>query len=84
MALDATRLHDLAISDSGFVFDPLTGFTFTVNPTGLLLLQGLKQGKSLEELQALIHEGFELDGHEDIGLDVSDFVATLKSAGLVR
>ena len=39
-----TRLSDLAISDSGFVFDPYTGASFSVNLTGLTLLRALKDG----------------------------------------
>ena len=30
----ATHLKDLALSDTGFVFDPYTGATFTTNATG--------------------------------------------------
>jgi hypothetical protein len=35
------HLVDLAVSESGFVFDPWSGSTFTVNSTGLVLLAGL-------------------------------------------
>ena len=38
------RLGDLALSDTGFAFDPLTGATFTVNATGLCVLLAMKEG----------------------------------------
>ena len=38
---DLNRLRDLALSDTGFVFDPCSGATFTVNATGLAVLKGL-------------------------------------------
>jgi hypothetical protein len=37
-------LADLAVSDTGFVFDPFTGTTYTVNSTGLCLLHAFKEG----------------------------------------
>jgi PqqD family protein of HPr-rel-A system len=82
--MDTSRLHDLAVSDSGFVFDPLTGYTFTVNPTGLLVLQSLKQGVTQEDLTAKVEQEFELEGGEDVGRDVSEFVTTLRTMGLVK
>ena len=84
MTLEISRLHDLAISDSGFVFDPLTGHTFTVNPTGLYVLQALKQGAETDSLSSQIEEHFELEGGEDIARDVSEFLASLRATGLVR
>lgn len=78
------RLRDLAISDSGFIFDPITGHTFTVNPTGKAVLEGLKADKSVEAIIEEIAEGFEPDGGEDIGRDVNDFIARLRDQGLTR
>jgi len=39
------KLKDLAVSDSGFVFDPYTGSTFSVNAAGRLILKGRKELK---------------------------------------
>lgn len=39
-------LRRLALSDSGFVFDPLTGASFTVNSTGLALIRLLQEEDS--------------------------------------
>jgi hypothetical protein len=44
------RLSKFAVSESGFLFDPQTGQSFTVNQTGLRALQALKRGESLEEI----------------------------------
>lgn len=43
------RLRQLAVSDTGFVFDPQTGQSFTVNATGRLVLDCLKRRGGLEE-----------------------------------
>ena len=37
-------LRRLALSDSGFVFDPLSGASFTVNASGLALIRILQEG----------------------------------------
>lgn len=78
-----TRLGDLAISDSGFVFDPYTGASFTVNGTGLLLLRALKDGVvDRDGLLARLDEAFDADG-ADPGRDVDDFLSQLRRYELV-
>jgi hypothetical protein len=78
------RLHDLALSDSGFVFDPLTGHTFTVNLTGQLALRCLKDGMTPEQTAKRIGEEFATDQDEDPGRDVQDFMLQLRECGLVK
>jgi PqqD family protein of HPr-rel-A system len=82
--MDVSRLHDLALSDSGFVFDPTTGHTFTVNATGLAVLRGLKAGDPETKIAAALSEGFEMDGGEDPMRDVADFLTSLRALGLVK
>jgi PqqD family protein of HPr-rel-A system len=84
MEIQTLHLRDLALSDSGFVFDPMTGHSFTVNATGLCVLQGLKEGKSPEEIVKRLSDGFELEAVEDAGRDVQDFIVQLRECGLVR
>jgi PqqD family protein of HPr-rel-A system len=81
--MDATHLRQLAISDSGFVFDPTTGHTFTVNPTGALVIAALKDGCEHDEIVQRLRDGFDLDGSEDPVRDVEDFLARLSEHGLV-
>ncbi len=84
MDMQTLHLRDLALSDSGFVFDPMTGHSFTVNATGLCVLQGLKEGKSPEDIVKRLTDGFELEAGEDAGRDVQDFIVQLRECGLVR
>jgi PqqD family protein of HPr-rel-A system len=84
MPLDPGRLRDVAIADTGFVFDPRTGHTFTVNPTGLAVLRGLTQGLSPEAVARALADDFELEGGEDLARDVDEFVARLREQGLVK
>ena len=45
---------NIALSDSGFVFDPATGDSFTTNPIGLEIIILLKEGKAVQEIKASI------------------------------
>lgn len=76
------KLADLAISDSGFVFDPWSGSTFSLNPTGLAVLRHLKDGKRGDALLAALREQFDLrDG--DLRRDVDEFLGQLARHELV-
>ncbi len=76
------RLSQIAINDEGFLFDPVTGGSYTVNQTGLFILKALKEGKKAEEIPALLTEEFEVD-YETAQRDTVDFVEKLRSYGLV-
>ncbi len=42
---------NLALSDSGFVFDPSTGDSFSTNPIGLEIIRMLKEGKTTNDIK---------------------------------
>lgn len=42
--------RNMAISDSGFIFEPGSGNSFTTNPIGLEIIELLKQGKTEEQI----------------------------------
>jgi Coenzyme PQQ synthesis protein D (PqqD) len=75
-------MKDLALSETGFVFDPYSGATFTVNPTGLCILHGLREGLSRDEIRARMQEQFYVRG-EELDRDISDFVQLLRQHELV-
>ncbi len=76
------RLKDLAISESGFLFDPYSGATFTLNNTGKLILQLLTEGKRIEEIESALKERFEVGG-EDVQSDIYEFLSLLKENHLL-
>jgi hypothetical protein len=81
----SSRLAELAISDTGFIFDPGTGATFNVNATGLIALSALREGVDAAdtgEIAARVRERFP-SAPADVGEHVSDFVRTLRQMGLV-
>ncbi len=76
------RLKDLAISESGFLFDPYSGTTFTLNHSGKFILQLLTEGKGIEEIEASLKDKFEV-GEEDLRNDIYEFVNLLKENHLL-
>lgn len=57
-----SALKHLALSDSGFVFDPASGQSFSVNPTGLAVLRQLQQPTPADDVVT------QLAGEYGIGL----------------
>jgi hypothetical protein len=72
---------NIALSDNGFVFNPGTGDSFTLNSTGREVLLLIKEGKNLDHIKELMAEKYEVDR---IILEryLEDFVNELNSNNL--
>ena len=76
------RLKDLAVSDSGFVFDPMSGATFNANASALTILDALKRELDRGAIVDAVRARFDVLG-ADVSRDIDDLVATLRMHGLV-
>jgi PqqD family protein of HPr-rel-A system len=76
------KLKDLAVSESGFVFDPHSGATFSVNASALVVLQALKQGCGRASIADQLREAFDLT-EGDIERDLDEFMHLLRRNSLV-
>lgn len=76
-------LKNLALSDTGFVFDPTTGNTYTLNETALAIVRHLKSDKTKEEIIQSILSEYEVDT-EEIERDLSDLLIQLKELGFQK
>lgn len=81
--MDVNRLRELAVSDTGFVFDPYSGFTFSVNETGRFILNRLKAGQDVEGVAAALADAFELSSRDDPSRDVHEFILMLREHQLL-
>ena len=68
--------RNIALSDSGFVFNPTTGDSFSVNPLGLEIVKMLKEDKSTDEVKKQILQHYMTD-EATFEKDFYDFVNML-------
>ncbi len=80
--MNTDRLKTLAISDTGFIFDPATGAAFSSNAVGVRIINGLKAGLSSRELIDSLLEIYEVS-QEELESDVTDFIRTLRDNYLI-
>ena len=76
------RIKDLAVSETGFVFDPYSGATFSLNASALCLLRGLKEGLEREELIDRLEELFDVTD-ADLSRDIDEFLELLRYNGVL-
>jgi hypothetical protein len=70
-------LRRLAISESGFVFDPASGNSFTVNETGLTILRALQQDYDFSHLNTQLLQQHAVAPRE-LERDLIEFFGTLR------
>ena len=74
---DQDALRRLAVSDSGFVFDPVNGDSFTVNSCGLSVLRLLKEEQDLSKILDGVTKEYKVDSRR-AERDVLDFIVQLR------
>ena len=52
---------NIALSDNGFVFNPSTGDSYTLNNTGKEALELIKEGKNISQIADLMLEKYDVD-----------------------
>lgn len=75
--------RNIALSDSGFVFNPSSGDSFSTNPIGLEIIKMLKEGKSKEEIKTYFLKTYMTDD-ASFEKDFYDFVKMLGSFNLTE
>ena len=77
------QIKDLAISDSGFIFDPSSGETFAANHTAVELLRGLSAGLDDAALVEVLCQRYQVEPSE-AQRDVADFLQLLATTRLAQ
>ncbi len=67
----------LSLSENGFLFNSITGNTYTLNRTGKAILSELKRGADTDRIINHIVERFDVS-METAGKDVTQFLRYLK------
>jgi hypothetical protein len=74
---------NIAVSDSGFLFNPGTGESFSLNPIGAEIIGLLKDDKSIEDISKKLGKIYEAD-EITIERDLYDFISMLKQHTLIE
>jgi hypothetical protein len=75
--------ENIAISETGFVFNPTTGDSFTLNETGKKVIALINEGNSVEQVVAQLKESYDVDT-TTLERYLFDFVNELKMNKLVE
>lgn len=73
---------NIAVSETGFVFVPNTGDSFSVNPIGARIMGLIKEGKNDKEIKKALLNEFEAD-EATLEKDFYDFISQLKQYNLI-
>ena len=73
---------NIAISESGFIFNPEIGTSFTTNSLGVAILKQLKTKTSIQEIIKSIVKSYEIDA-TTCEKDLDDFIRILNQFNLI-
>jgi hypothetical protein len=74
---------NIALSDTGFVFNPSTGDSFSVNPIGLEILRKLKDNEAHDKIKQHIMSAYSTDS-DTVEKDFYDFTKMLEQLQLTE
>ncbi len=72
---------NIAISDSGFLFNAGSGESYSLNATGTEMFGLIKDGKTLEEIKTIFLEKYETDANT-VEKDYQDFIDEIQRFNL--
>jgi hypothetical protein len=75
--------ENIALSESGFLFDPDSGESFSVNSTGKEILKLISSGKAITEIEEVVLSEYEVD-QKTFYRYMDDFAHTLRRFNLLE
>lgn len=70
--------NNIALSDSGFLFNPSTGDSYSVNPIGQEIIRLFQENKTTDEIVKKITKEYRID-KDTVEKDMYDFQNMLQS-----
>lgn len=74
---------NIAISESGFIFNPSTGDSFSANHLGQDIIRLLQSEKPMEDVIQSIQETYSVD-RQTLERDLGDFLYMLKTYQIIK
>ncbi len=75
--------RNIAISESGFIFNPLTGDSFSANPVGHDIIRLLKEEKDKDAIIKELHKKYDIE-RSVLEKDLYDFLLMLRNYQLLK
>ena len=76
------NLSHLALSDDGFLFDPTSGHTYTLNSVGTFVLRKMIEKYSSDQITAAVIEEYDVS-EEILSRDLEQFYHFLSEQGII-
>ena len=74
---------NIAISETGFIFNPSTGDSFSTNLIGKEIIQLIQMGQTIDEVVDSVQQKFTVD-KSTLEKDIADFMYMLKSYNILK
>ncbi|MEK6647339.1 MAG: PqqD family protein [Candidatus Firestonebacteria bacterium] len=75
--------EELNPTKKGFLFDPYTGHTYTLNATAAFVFKKLQEGKNISDITKVLADEYKLD-EKKVLEDIKDFVMNIKDFNLTK
>jgi PqqD family protein of HPr-rel-A system len=80
--INTVKLCELLMNENGFVFDQTTGYTYSINHTGMEVIRWMKDGFNENALAQQLADVYDVEPYTARG-DLDAFLATLRGYGLL-
>jgi hypothetical protein len=74
---------EVALSDTGFLLNPNTGESYSLNPLGVEILKLLNDGKDVQELPGLLSQVYDVT-QSTLEKDIQDFIGIMQQFNLIE
>jgi len=76
-------IKDIAISENGLIFNPITGDSFKVNDIGIEILKLMRMNIEPEEIKDILYQKYEVE-NKILEIDFNDFINCMSRHQLLQ
>lgn len=74
---------NLAVSETGFIFNPTSGDSFTANEIGTEIINLMKESKNIADIKTALLAKYDVESSQ-LEKDVDDFMVLLRDNNLIQ
>jgi hypothetical protein len=76
-------IRDIAVSENGLIFNPITGDSFKINPIGMEIFNSIRNNIDISEIIESILEKYDIDKNT-LDVDINDFFNSMSRNRLIE